>query len=544
MNTNSNEYRNKFTECIKKALRGEDYKQTRDALVTVSNHGIMVPKVLDEKIWDEISAEHPIVADVTKVSEPGMLEITRHVKTTSETKATVHGEVYETPAEDNKYEIITLPGKDIRAAVEISYASANMSQGALEKYLIENLKNQLSGRLTDYIFDSTLDYIDDLTEDDYCNISNAYYYEFEDEDTGEKMGTWRLEEKALTYTDVCKTIGKCEGGSNLKIYTSRYQKFRNLIGMTDTAGQPVIHPKKGTILGIPVVEEECLTARNYTKNEWIASSEWYSIYGAMVVCDPSKILLNVITPLTIEITPQPKTASILITAYMRVGCTIRDPRALSCWGFANKATDSLPITKTKLYINSVIVDDDGNEVEYLYSDGDRRVAYHLDGKQYYDASVEEYTDWFINGVEAVVYKPGETVTVEYAYATGDGITTDSEYVQDLKTAYLGEWQFGEWQGEELTWETGDNFPWSFSFTLPLDQEHYHVYVYYKSLVTSDGTGTEATIMTLDYDADGNAIMTPIKSVKKRENVGNVIMRLPNNKNVKTKKKVNVKVKKA
>ena len=543
LDRNSNEYRKKFAGMIKQALHGDDYKQNRDSLVTVNTHGIMIPKILDEKIWDEMSTEHPILADVTKVSDPGLLEVTRHVTTTSETKATVHGEVYETPAEDNGYEIVTLKGQDIRTGIEISYASANMSEGALEKYLIENIKNQMSAKLAEYIFDNTIEYITDLGQNDAPNVTNAYWKSWTDEDTGEEHGRWNLEKRAITYNDVCKTIGKCEGGNNLKIYTSRYQKYRNLIGMTDTAGQPVIHPKKGTILGLPVVEENGLSEH---RAEWIATEEDYSIYGAMVVCDPSKILLNVITPLTIEITPKPEKATILITAYMRVGVCLRDKRALSCWAFANKATDALPITKTRLNITTVVVDDDGNASEYLYSDSDTKVGYHLDGLKYYNENTEEYSDWFCNCVESVPFKPGEKVTVQYGFFNGYEITTSPEdfgiELADLTTAYLG-----EWQGEELTWEHGDTFPWSFTFTLPLDHEYYEIYVCFKSTQSSSSDGSdesEATIMTLSYDEDGNAIATPLTKTVKRENVGNRIVRIPKKSTAKTKKRVSMKVKKA
>ena len=191
-------------------------------------------------------------------------------------------------SEENTFVKVTLSGKDFSKVCEISYAAAKMSQGALEDYLAQEIGADMSEAIAKYVFSQIKTDIGVATKT-VAKGSN------------------------LAFADLTGAIGMVSRGSNLKIYCSREKKFTQIVGMVDTAGQPVF--RDGVTLGCDVVEDSA------------AGDEIY-------VLDPKKFVLNVVEPVTIETDKDIRSHKYIYSGYSRAEGTMRDTGAGAYIAFA------------------------------------------------------------------------------------------------------------------------------------------------------------------------------------------------------------------
>ena len=272
----SEEYRSAFYA----NLRGEATEEQRSALLTAGTDAIAIPKALDDKIWDNIYTDHPILGDIDIKRTGVILEVTKHTKV----KAGKAGKVEEGTAatlEDNEFVKVTLVGQDYAKTVELTYAAAKMSQGALEDYLATEVANSMGEALATDIF---------------AKIKT---------DLGAAAVTV-AKGKNLTFADFCKAVGSVQRGTNLKVYASRAKKFEQIVGMVDTAGQPVF--RDGCTLGYDVKEDAA------------AGDDIF-------IVDTSKFVLNMVQDIMIENDRDIKTHKIIISGYARAEGCMRDAGA-------------------------------------------------------------------------------------------------------------------------------------------------------------------------------------------------------------------------
>ena len=272
----SEEYRSAFYA----NLRGEATEEQRSALLTAGTDAIAIPKALDDKIWDNIYTDHPILGDIDIKRTGVILEVTKHTKV----KAGKAGKVEEGTAatlEDNEFVKVTLVGQDYAKTVELSYAAAKMSQGALEDYLATEVANSMGEALATEIFAKM------KTDLGAAAVTVA-------------------KGKNLTFADFCKAVGSVQRGTNLKVYASRAKKFEQIVGMVDTAGQPVF--RDGCTLGYDVKEDAA------------AGDDIF-------IVDTSKFVLNMVQDIMIENDRDIKTHKIIISGYARAEGCMRDAGA-------------------------------------------------------------------------------------------------------------------------------------------------------------------------------------------------------------------------
>lgn len=272
----SEEYRSAFYA----NLRGEATEEQRSTLLTAGTDAIAIPKALDDKIWDNIYTDHPILGDIDIKRTGVILEVTKHTKV----KAGKAGKVEEGAAatlEDNEFVKVTLVGQDYAKTVELSYAAAKMSQGALEDYLATEVANSMGEALATEIFAKMK------------------------RDLGAAAVTV-AKGKSLTFADFCKAVGSVQRGTNLKVYASRAKKFEQIVGMVDTAGQPVF--RDGCTIGYDVKEDAA------------AGDDIF-------IVDTSKFVLNMVQDIMIENDRDIKTHKIIISGYARAEGCMRDAGA-------------------------------------------------------------------------------------------------------------------------------------------------------------------------------------------------------------------------
>ena len=280
MEKNTIEYRStkEYRDAFYRYLTGNDTVEDRDALITTGTSGIALPAQMDTQIWDNIHTEHPITADVTTLESGVVLEVTRHTSITAgKAKKTAEGKAPD--AEDNAFVTVSLSGNDYSKYVELSYAAAKMTQGALEKYLVSEISADIG---------------EALAADIFAKI-----------EADAKSGNVVTLTADLTYKDLTKALGSVKG-TGVTVYCSRSTDYGKIMGMVDINGQPIF--RDGVGLKSAVKEDDAAGDNIY-------------------VVDPSMFLLNVVQGLMIEDDRDIKAHKLVYSGYCRAQGTLRDDRA-------------------------------------------------------------------------------------------------------------------------------------------------------------------------------------------------------------------------
>lgn len=270
---NSIEYRDAFFAY----LNGEATAEQRDALITTAN-GVALPQEMDDQIWDNIHSDHPILADIDTKETGVVLTVTKHTAITAGGSKKV-AEGVANADEENTFVKVTLAGNDYSKSVELSYAEAKMTLGALEAYLVTEISADMG---------------EQMAKDVFAQIGT---------DAGTKITT--AVAKVLTFKELSKVLGAVKG-SGVTIYTSRATKFEHIVGMVDTAGQPIF--RDGVALGANVKEDDAAGNLIY-------------------VVAPKMFVQNVVQGVMVESDRDIKAHKIVYSGYARVEGTLRDARA-------------------------------------------------------------------------------------------------------------------------------------------------------------------------------------------------------------------------
>lgn len=273
VNRNTVEYRDAFFAY----LNGSATAEQRDALITTAN-GVALPQEMDDQIWDNIHSDHPILADIDTKNTGVVLTVTKHTAITAG-KATKVAEGAANADEENTFVNVTLSGNDYSKDVELSYAEAKMTQGALESYLVTEISADLG---------------EVMAADAFAQINT---------DAATKITTGAV--GSLTFKELVKALGSVKG-KGVTIYASRAQKFEKIVGMVDTAGQPVF--RDGVALGAEVKEDDAAGDLIY-------------------VVAPKMYVQNVVQGVMIESDKDIKAHKIVYSGYARAQGTLRDTRA-------------------------------------------------------------------------------------------------------------------------------------------------------------------------------------------------------------------------
>ena len=292
----SREYRNAFL----KHISGRDDQMTKlenDAYVhTTSTTPNVLPTTMLEQIWDLVSQNHTIVADLTRYTTGTILEVARHTAITAGAAAEVD-EGVANEDEQNTFTKVTLSGKDFSKTVRISYAEAAMSLDALENYLI----SEISSSLGDALAADTVSVLEGGSSDTTYGIASANMI------SAATAGT-------LAYTDVLGAFGQLKRVVNPVVYCTRATLFNYVAALTDAAGHLIYQPGMtanvpGILLGAQVKIEDAVDD------------------GKLLIGDPKKIVDNVITDILVESDKDIATHTYIYSGYARRQCGLIDDLA-------------------------------------------------------------------------------------------------------------------------------------------------------------------------------------------------------------------------
>lgn len=275
----SEEYRSAFYAMI----RGEETEEQRSALLSVdgttgaNGDAIALPKTLDTKIWDNIHTAHPILEDITMLQTGIVMEVTRHVALTPKVTKK-HDAAEGAGAEDNTFVKVVLAGMDYEKYVELTYAQAKMSQGALEDYLAQEIAAELG---------------EALAKDVFARI---------------KADAGADQKKVATgdyFADIGAVLALASRAGDATLYVSAASYYA-ILSAVDSNGQPIF--RDGLILQAKLKKDEA------------AGTD-------IVAVDPKMFVMNVIQPVMIESAKDVKVHHIIVSGYMRAEGTLRDTKA-------------------------------------------------------------------------------------------------------------------------------------------------------------------------------------------------------------------------
>lgn len=144
--TDTKEYRDAFMA----ALIGKETVEQRAILADNSAYGdgLSLPVALDTSIWDQVTTAHPILGDVD-VRRTGVA-----IKVTKMTPAAITKKMDSAASSEQSMTgvDVTLVGADYHTYVELSYAEATMSQGAMEDFLVKEIADAIGEALAKDVF--------------------------------------------------------------------------------------------------------------------------------------------------------------------------------------------------------------------------------------------------------------------------------------------------------------------------------------------------------------------------------------------------------
>lgn len=270
----SPEYRDAFYAVIGDYATAEQRAIVVDSTAPGDGDAIAIPKTLDEKIWDNIHTAHPILADIATVRSGVAMEVTKHTAIAVRTSKKLDSAA--TPAEEaNTLVKVVLYGYDYEKYVELTYAEAKMSAGALEDYLAAEISAELGEALAKDVFAQVLT----------------------DAGTGQKVTT-----TSDMFADVKGAMALATGASVPVIYAPA-TAYYEIVGAI-AQGSPF---NIGTTLGCEVKLDNAATK--------------------VTILDPKKFVLNMVQDVMIESDRDVKAHKVIVSGYLRAQGTLRNNKA-------------------------------------------------------------------------------------------------------------------------------------------------------------------------------------------------------------------------
>lgn len=271
----SAEYRDAFYAMIAGTATEEQRSIVVDNTAPGNGDAIAIPKTLDEKIWDGIHTAHPILADISVIKSGIAMEVTKHTVNSKTVKKL--DKDANAGEEENTFVKVVLFGYDYEKYVELSYAEAKMSQGALEDYLAEEIAAEIGEALAKDVFAQIL---------------------------ADATVAQKVTKTADLFADVKAALALANVGGRKTIYapsTSYYE----IVGAIKS-GSPF---NMGATLGVEVKCDDAATE--------------------IVVVDPKAFILNVVQDTLIESDRDTKNHKVIVSGYMRAQGTLRKNKAAS-----------------------------------------------------------------------------------------------------------------------------------------------------------------------------------------------------------------------
>ena len=273
------EYKNAFLKNI--TGRADQMTQLENAAFvhTTENTPAVLPTTMVDEIWDLVSQNHVIMGDITIYRTGTILEVVKHTAIV-QGAAAKKNEGVANDDEKNTFVKVTLSGNDFTKSLEISYAEAEMSIDAFEKYLVNEIATNLGEALAD-----------DAISSIESGISSANVL------TTSATGK-------MAFTDITGAFAALKRVNAPVVYCTRKTLFNRLATLENTAGQLIYQPSAvagvpGTLLGAQVKIEDSVDD------------------DVLLIGDPKKFVYNMIQDVMVETDKDIKTHKYIYSGYAR-----------------------------------------------------------------------------------------------------------------------------------------------------------------------------------------------------------------------------------
>lgn len=277
--TESKEYRDAFYAMLGGHMT-EEQRAVLASPISVDGNGtddgaaIAIPKTLDEKIWDNIHTAHPILQDIATVASGVVMEVTKHTAIAARVQSKKDA-AQGAGAEENTFVKVALVGKDYEKYVELTYAEAKMSQGALEDYLAEEIAAELGEALAKDVFAQILT----------------------DAGAGQSVSA-----TSDMFADVKGALALATQGGKKVVYAPS-ASYYEIVGAIKS-GSPF---NIGATLGVEVKCDDAATK--------------------ITIVDPKMFILNQVSPVMVESDKDIKNHKIVVSGWTRAEGTLRNNKA-------------------------------------------------------------------------------------------------------------------------------------------------------------------------------------------------------------------------
>jgi len=238
---------------------------------TTYGDGVALPVTTDKAIWDQILTAHPILNDIDIIKSGIVMKVTQmtpDLTTAGKGKKDSDTVVGLTFTSNEKI----LAGKDYTTYVEISYAEAKMSQGAMEAFLVKEVADALGEQLAKDVFASI---VTDAAANSTTKAAGATYFE-----------------------TIGVALGKATQAANPVIYAPA-DLYYAILKEVDSNKQPIV--REGVVLGAELKKDNAA--------------------AKITVVDPALYVLNVVADTQIKSQDDVKNAQFVIGGYLRAeGC--------------------------------------------------------------------------------------------------------------------------------------------------------------------------------------------------------------------------------
>lgn len=270
------EYRDAFYAVLGDYATAEQRTIVVDTTTPGGGDAIAIPKSLDEKIWDNIHAAHPILNDIAYVRSGMALEVTKHTAIAARVSKKLDSAA-NAGEEENTFVKVVLFGYDYEKYVELTYAEAKMSAGALEDYLAQEISAELGEALAKDVFAQVLT----------------------DVGAGQKVTS-----TSDYFADIKSALALATLGGQKVIYAPAADYYEIVGAINGAGGNPF---NIGATLGCEVKLDTAATK--------------------VTVLDPKMFVLNEVQSILVESDKDVKNHKVIVSGYLRAQGTMRNVKA-------------------------------------------------------------------------------------------------------------------------------------------------------------------------------------------------------------------------
>ncbi len=227
---------------------------------TAANNPLVIPKTMEERIWEEMEALHPVITDVMPTHIKGNMSI---LKSKDQADAEWYDE--DTPTDDSElgFATVDLNGCELSKAVPVSYKMEKMSVSDFIPYIIRMIARRMGAALAN-------GYISGKgkpgTSDTFKAQPTGVVTKLRTEADTPQITTYDPT-AGVKFSDITKLISKINGGyvQGGCFYAQNDFIWNGLANITDDSGKPLFIPDPtgagiGKLFGITVKAEEAIPA--------------------------------------------------------------------------------------------------------------------------------------------------------------------------------------------------------------------------------------------------------------------------------------------